>query len=277
MEHVTELLYRLKRIFISIIIIGAILSLIPIDFKYYIPLVSYFPNLIINYVIPKRIVWHGTVINVHIAQYNPFAGFNLLIKSALLLGLLGASPIIVHEIYAFIAPALYPHEKKFIRNITIVGLFLFLLGIIVSIKIVLPTAYKIMIITSSAITGPNTLIAFSDIEQLFSSIILISVATGLALEAPLIVYLLVSFGVIEYKWFKGENKKFILFLSMLIGAVISPDPSGMGMVVIGMLMYISIMFSAKLGDRYKKRKEENNVKPVKIIKPEPELVNNTQS
>ena len=251
--HLIELSYRLRRIFIAVIIAGGLLSLIPVDTRYYIPLISYFPNMIINHVLPSEVTWRGQTFEVHIAQYNPFAGFNLLIKSALLLGLLGASPVIAHEIYAYIEPALYPHEKKRIKTLAGAAIALFMLGILVAFYVVLPFAFKVMIITSSAVVGSNTLIAFSDVEQLFSTIILIAVATGVAFESPLIVYLLVSFGVVDEKWFQGENRKFVLFISMILGAAISPDPSGFGMVVIGFIMFLSIMIAAKLGAKHKRR------------------------
>ena len=252
-EHLVELSYRLRRMFIAVLVAAGILSFIPVDTRYYIPLISYFPNMIINHVLPSQVSWRGQTFQVHIAQYNPFAGFNLLIKSALLLGLLGASPVIAYEVYAYVEPALYPHEKRRIKTLGAVAIALFLLGVLTAFYVVLPFAFKVMIITSSAIVGSNTLIAFVDVEQLFSTIILIAVATGLAFETPLIVYLLVSFRVVDEKWFRGENKKFILFASMILGAAISPDPSGFGMIVIGLVMFVSIMIAARLGARHMRR------------------------
>lgn len=255
-DHIVELSIRLRRIFIAIGVSAAILSLIPIDYKYYIPLISYFPNMVIRHVLPSEVTWRGKTIVVHIAQYNPFAGFNILIKTALLLGLLGASPVIAKEIYEYVAPALYPHERRKLKWLSIVAIGLFMLGILTAFFVVLPFAFRIMIITSASVAGQNTLIAFSDVEQLFSTIILISVATGIAFEAPLIVYLLVSFGVIEKSWFEGENRKWILLGSMILGAIISPDPSGIGMLVIGTAMFLAIMFAAKLASRGREEFEE---------------------
>ncbi len=264
-DHIVELSIRLKRILIAVMISAGVLSFIPIDFKYYIPLISYFPNAVISYVLPKTVTWHGKTFVVHIAQYNPFAGFNLLIKSALLLGLLGASPVIAHEIYAYVEPALYPNEKRRIKSLAIAAIGLFLLGVALAFFIVLPFAFRIMIITSAAVVGTNTLIAFSDVEQLFSTIVLIALATGVAFETPLIVYLLVSFNVVNEKWFTGENKKLILFISMVLGAAISPDPSGIGMLVIGTGMFASIMVAAKLGAKHKRRSDSGLPPPDQIV------------
>ncbi len=270
MDHLVELSYRLRRIFIAIIVAGGILSFLPIDTRYYIPLISYFPNMVINHVLPSKVTWHGQTFDVHIAQYNPFAGFNLLIKSALLLGLLGASPVIAHEIYAYIEPALYPSEKKAVKTLSLTAIGLFMLGVLVAFFVVLPFAFRVMIITSAAVVGSQTLVAFSDVEQLFTTIILIAVATGVAFEAPLIVYLLVAFNVVDSKWFEGENRKFILFISMILGAAISPDPSGLGMVVIGLAMFASILLAAKLGVKYRRRDTTGLPVPKAVIEPEGE-------
>ncbi|MCE4606520.1 MAG: twin-arginine translocase subunit TatC [Desulfurococcales archaeon] len=269
MDHLVELSIRLRRIFIAVIVTAGVLSFIPVDFKYYIPLVSYFPNAVISYVLPKTVTWHGKTFAVHIAQYNPFAGFNLLIKTALLLGLLGASPVIAHEIYAYVEPALYPNEKARIKSLAIASIGLFLAGIAIAFFIVLPFAFKIMIVTSAAVVGSNTLIAFSDVEQLFSTIVLIALATGVAFEVPLIIYLLVSFNIVEEGWFVGENKKYIFILSMFLGAAISPDPSGVGMVVIGTAMFATIMLAAKLGAKHKRRGNDGMPIPAEVIPSEP--------
>ena len=255
-EHIVELSIRLRRIVVAVAIAGIILSAIPVDTRYYIPLISYFPNKVISYVLPTEVVWRGKVIQVHIAQYNPFGGFNILLKTAILLGVLGASPIIAREIYAYIAPALYPHEKKKILRFSFVAIGLFMLGVLIAFLIVMPFAFRIMIITSAAVAGGNTLIAFADVEQLFSTIVLIAVATGVAFEAPLIVYLLVSMGIVGEEWFTGENKKFVFLASLVLGAAISPDPSGVGMLVIGLAMFAAIMTAAKLGARKGKVKRE---------------------
>lgn len=256
-EHISELGVRLKRIIIAIIAAAVILSVVPVDTQYYVPLISYFPNMIINYVLPHQVEWRGKIIEVRIAQYNPFAGINILFKTAILMGILGASPVIAREIYAFISPALYPHEKKTFLRLSMAATGLFVLGVIVAILFLLPFTYRILIVFSAAVAGENTLVAFSDVEELFSSIIMIAIATGIAFEAPLIVYLLVSLGVVGEEWFTGENKKYIFLAALVLGAAISPDPTGIGMVVIGFITFIAIIAAAKLGVRSNRRNRKS--------------------
>jgi len=133
------------------------------------------------------------------------------------------------------------------------GVGLFALGAAVALLVVLPFAFRFMIIVSLEVFGPYAPVAFADVEQLFTTIIMVTVATGLAFEAPLIVYLLVSNGVVSPEWFQGERRRYVLAASLLLGAVISPDPSGLGMLAVGLTMYAAIMAAVRLGARSRRR------------------------
>ncbi len=268
-EHIIELSIRLRRIFIAMLVAAGLLSFIPVDRQGYVPLIAYFPHILINHALPKVITWRGHTYNVAITQHSPFSGFNLIIESAIILGLIGASPVIVKEIYEYVAPALYPHEKRTIKSLSAVGVLSFVGGVLFAYYIVVPWAFKIMFITTAAISGSH-LIAFADVEKLFSTIVLLSLATGAAFEVPLAIYLLISAGIIDDKYFRGENLKFIFFASMIIGAIISPDPSGLGMVVIGTAMFGAIVLASRLGMRARRAREkkEKRVEKLPIVEEE---------
>ncbi len=253
-EHIIELSIRLRRIFIAMLISAGLLSFIPVDRNGYVPLIAYFPHLLINHALPKQITWRGHVYEVAITQHSPFSGFDLVIESAIILGLIGASPIIVKEIYEYVAPALYPHEKKALKTLSGMAILSFIGGVLFAYYIVIPWAFKIMFITTAAISG-SKLIAFADVQKLFDTIVLLSLATGASFEIPLIIYLLISTGVIDDSYFRGENLKYIFFISMVIGAIISPDPSGLGMVAIGSGMFGAIVVAARMGARARKIRE----------------------
>jgi len=258
-EHIIELSIRLRRIFIAMLISAGVLAFLPADKNGYVPLVAYFPHLLINHAIPRQITWNGHVYDVAVIQHSPFAGFSLIIDSAILLGLIGASPIIVKEIYEYVAPALYPHEKRALKTLSGMAILSFIGGVLFAYYIVIPWAFKIMFITTAAISG-SKLIAFADIQKLFDTIVILSLATGASFEVPLIIYLLISTGVIDDSYFRGENLKYIFFISMLLGAIISPDPSGLGMVAIGSAMFGVIVLAARMGARARKIKETKEQK-----------------
>ena len=231
------------------IIVGAVLCAVPVDREAYVPLASYLPEALISHSIPREVHWRGHVITVHIAQSSPFAGFNVVLKTAVLLALIGGGPVLAWEIYQWLKPALYPHERRLLRNALIVAALLFTAGVVVALLVVVPVAFRFMIITSAAVAGQDMIIAFGDLEQLYTTIILIAAALGLAFQAPLAVYLLVRHGIVSSTAVTGEYRRYVLVASMVLGAAISPDPSGLGMITVGTLMYLSIMAAAKLAGR----------------------------
>ncbi len=244
-----EALRSLRRIVVAVAAASVLVSALPADREGYVPLISVVPALLVRHVLPQRVEWGGEVVEVHVAQYHPFAGFTVLLKTALLLGVLAASPLIAREVFRVLALALGWEAARRARLLAAVGVGLFALGAAVAILVVIPFAFRVMIIVSLRVFGPYAPVAFADVEQLFSTVVLITVATGLAFEAPLIVYLLVANRVVSPEWFTGENKRYVLAASMFLGALVSPDPSGVGMILVGLAMFASIMAAARLGAR----------------------------
>ncbi len=251
-EALPRVLESLRRILIAVVVASVAVSVVPVDTEAYVPLISVVPSWIVDHVLPEAIEWRGHVIEVHVVQYHPFASFTVLLKTALLLGVLASSPIIAREIGALLSTFSPGRKAREAYWLIASSIALFLLGVVVALYVVIPWAFRFTIIMSVYVFAPYEPIAFADIEQLFSTIILIMVATGLAFEAPLAAYYLVSRGVVSEEWFTGQNKRYVLAGSMALGAVISPDPSGIGMLVVGSVMFASIILAARLGARRRK-------------------------
>ncbi len=246
--HILELWDRLRRILIVVTILTLVLGFIPVSNDSYTPLVSILPNYIIHLAIPREVTWNRHMYRIGVFQYNPFAGFTLLVKTALLIGLLASSPYIVYELYQYVKPALYPREEKMLKTLGGVAVILFIIGVILGLYVISPLAFKWMIITSIAVFG-NQLIAFSDVEQLFNTIILLALAVGVAFETPLVTYLLVKTRIMSYDAIKS-NWRYVLIASMVLGAIVSPDPTGIGMLLVASITFASIMVSGKIAGRH---------------------------
>ncbi|MDK2384913.1 MAG: twin-arginine translocase subunit TatC, partial [Candidatus Korarchaeota archaeon] len=154
LQHLEELVYRLRRILLAVGVAAIVLSAIPIETQSYTPLITVFPSMLLSHLVPREVSFLGAHYNITLCQFKPFSGFDILIKTAVLLGVLGASPIIVHEIYAYIAPALYPHEARALRRLSVAGLLLFLLGVLVAYFLVIPVALRMMFILLVAVSPP---------------------------------------------------------------------------------------------------------------------------
>ncbi len=257
-SHVVELAVRVKRMVFAIAIATVVVSFFPYSIDPYIPLVNMFPKMIIEHAVPKTITFMGVTYEVKLAQFNPFGGFNILFKSAIMLGLLGASPVIIREVFEYIKPALYPHEEKAIRKYSIVAFILFAAGVLLAYYIVIPIAFRFMFLTSLMVAGEEGLVAFADMEKLFTLAIQLIIATGLLFEVPLITYIIISTGIVDPSFFSGDRMKYAFLASLVLGAVISPDPTGLGMLVIALPYYLLFYAAVKLGARSRRRKEEKS-------------------
>ncbi len=246
--HILELWERLRRILLVVLAATVIVGFTPVDTDAYTPMVAVLPNYIIHIAIPQNVTWRGHTYSIGILQYNPFAGFTLLVKTALLIGLLASSPYIVFELYQYVKPALYPREEKMLKTLGGAAVILFVIGVILGLYVISPIAFRWMVITSIAVFG-NQLIAFSDVEQLFNTIILLALAVGVAFETPLVTYLLVKTGIVSYDSIKS-NWRYVLIGSMVLGAIVSPDPTGMGMLLVASITFTSIMVSGKIAGRH---------------------------
>jgi len=252
-EHLEELIIRLRRALIAFAIATLIVPFIPVSFSSYTPLLYVVPEVLLDYVVPEVIEVGGRVIEIKFAAESPFAGLKILMYSAILIGFIASSPYIAYQIYAFIEPALYPHEKRWIKLGAPVAIALFLLGVSVALLVVLPFTYKIMFILSATVAG-DRLISYASLEDIMSSAILITVATGVAFEVPLIIFILTYLGIIEIPSLTGNVMRVLLVASAIIAALISPDPSGVGMLLLLIPYYILIVIAVTLARFLRGRK-----------------------
>lgn len=260
-DHVVELGVRLKRIFTAIFISAVVLSALPYSFSPYTPLVSAFPKLLIQHVVPQNITFMGKTYNIQLAQFSPFAGFNVLFLSTILLGVLGAAPVIAREIAGYLEPALYRHEKEALKKYSLVALGLFVLGVLMAYFIVIPWALRFLFIMSIVIAGEHGLVAFADIERLFSLIVKLMLATGLMFEVPLVIYILIVYEIVGVEKFKGTGMKYAFIASMILGAIISPDPTGLGMMMLAIPYFLLLYTAVKLAERKVAKKQAKTQQP----------------
>ncbi len=248
-EHIVELGVRIKRIAVAILVSAAVLSAIPYSLSPYTPLVAAFPRLLIDSVVPENITFLGKSYEIELVQFNPFAGFNIIFLSTMLLGILGASPVIAKEVAEYLAPALYRHERELLRKYAIAAFGLFVLGVVMAYFIVIPWALRFLFVMSLVVAGEKGLIAFADIEKLFSLIVKLMVATGMLFEVPLLVYMLIVHGIVDIDKFRGDGLKYAFIGSLILGALISPDPTGVGMLMLAIPYFALLYLAVKLAER----------------------------
>jgi sec-independent protein translocase protein TatC len=217
-EHVGDLAHCAKVSIISVFVSSLIVSFIPIQVNpSYISLLEFALRKVQADLLPEgATLIASTWIDV----------LWVYILLALLLGFALASPVVAYEAYKFIAPALYPHEKRYAFWFIFPFILLFTLGSAFSYFLLLPLTYKILIkFVYSAGAAP----LFS-IMDFFSFTILVTLAVGLMFTFPVFTTLLVKMGVISPSDLASKRKEAIVGL-LILTAVITPDTSGVTMII----------------------------------------------
>ncbi len=142
--------------------------------------------------------------------------FMVPIKVTLLAAFMLALPVILYQAWAFVAPGLYSHEKKFGLPLVVGSTFLFLLGVAFCYFFVFGTVFKFI-----AEFSPSSITPAPDIEQYLNFVMTMFLAFGVTFEVPVVVVLLVKFGIVSVEKLK-EFRPYAIVAAFVIAAVVTP-------------------------------------------------------
>lgn len=145
---------------------------------------------------------------------NPFATY---LKVSLLVGLLGASPVWLHQAWAFIAPGLHQHEKKYTRAVVGVGVPLFLSGAYLAYWI-MPRALPVLL----SFTADNAQNLIS-VEDVLDILVRMAIGFGLAFELPLLLVLLNFGGLLSGKTMLSWWRWMVVGIAVFAAAITPTD------------------------------------------------------
>jgi len=187
-----------------------------------------------------------TVLKAPIAPYltdgklivtSPTEPVMIVFKLGFLVGLVLASPVILWQLWAFLAPALYAREKRALVPSLFVGLVLFLTGAAVAYHFVVPQALRVLFSFQNEAISP-----FITYDAWFSFVLQIVLALGISFELPLVMIILSWLGVIG----PGELHRFrryAVVCSFIAGAVLSPGADLLSM----LMMTVPLLFLYEVG------------------------------
>ena len=133
-------------------------------------------------------------------------------------GVLLASPVIFLQIWRFVAPGLYRHEKQVILPFTLISTLCFLGGAAFGYFVVFPPAFRFLIGYESAILDP-----LPAVSEYFSLSLRLLIAFGLVFELPIFMVFLAKIGIIDADFLK-RNRKYAFLISFVIAAILTPTP-----------------------------------------------------
>lgn len=149
---------------------------------------------------------------------TPGEAFFTYLKVSVFMGVLMALPVIMHQIWAFVVPALHDGEKKAILILGPSSAILFFLGVAFSYYLVLPAAIKYFLGFATEQLQPM----FS-LGAYISFIISFLLPFGIVFELPLFLIVLAVMGITNSRFLIGKRKIFLV-LAFVIGALAAPTP-----------------------------------------------------
>src|SRR2546426_274712 len=199
MEHLGELRVRIVRALYALLV-GSVPGL-------------YFSQQIVDWL--ARPV---TKLNYSLVFTSPAEALWVQMKVGLIVGLFIAAPGILWQVWAFIAPGLHAHEKKYALPFVLIGSLLFIGGGAFSLFVVTP--YALQFLLSYARPGLQPMIT---LQNLTDFLLKFTLAFGAVFELPLALTLLARLGVVNANML-AKNRKYAILGAFIAGAVLTPTP-----------------------------------------------------
>lgn len=161
---------------------------------------------------------------------HPAGYLNLAITVGVYLGIVLASPIVLYQIWLFVAPALYKHERGAITGFMFSTVFLFLAGIAFGYFITLPYILHFLVSPGPLFMMQRDVQPMISISEYFDLILLILLCLGLMFELPILIFFLSLFGIVTPK-FLWKNFRYAILVITIAAAIFTPTPDAMTMLI----------------------------------------------
>ena len=179
------------------------------------------------------------------------------LKITLMAAFLLALPVVLYQVWAFVAPGLYTHEKKLVLPLVISSSLLFFLGI----------AFCYFFVFGKVFTfiqnfAPKSVSAMPDIEAYLSFVLTMFIAFGAAFEVPIVVVVLARIGLVTIEQLRAFRSYFIV-LAFIIAAVLTPPDvvSQLALAIPMVLLYEVGIWAAQLFIKHTQAPAEEATRP----------------
>jgi sec-independent protein translocase protein TatC len=147
---------------------------------------------------------------------HPGDPFSIVLNASMVLGVVLALPFIIYQLWAFVSPALYRHEKKVVIPLFLFATFLFLSGVALAFFVVLPLAVEwLMSFQTQALEPMITA------TEYFGFATSMALAFGLCFELPIVILALAALGIVTPQ-FLNKYRRHALVVCVIIGAFLTP-------------------------------------------------------
>jgi len=176
------------------------------------------------------------------------------LKMALIFAVYLAMPYLLYQIWSFIAPALYKHEKQMIVPLIVSSTILFYAGILFSFYVVFPVIFGFL-----SIVGPSIVDFTPDIQYYLDFVLKVSFAFGIAFEVPIATILLIMFNITTVEKLKN-NRPYVIIGAFILGMLLTP-PDIISQVLIAIPMWLLFEAGLIFAPMFKRKEVTNDDSP----------------
>ena len=200
---------------------------------------------LIDAVLKVMIAENGIPLNF----FAPMEVFILQLKTAAVADILICFPYIAKQVWDFILPALYEHERKFIKSIVLTSSCLFIIGVLFCLFFILP-----LIIRFGLSFVTDTIRPVFGIGNIVSLALWLSLVFGAMFQFPLISYALIRSNIVDYEAMK--RKRAYVFVGILIMSGLLTPPDIISQLMLTVPTYMLYEAGLFFGRKYRHNKEE---------------------
>ena len=162
---------------------------------------------------------------------RPASPFLTPFKTAFFVALFAAMPIVIYQVWAFVAPGLYKREKKVALPLVLSSIFLFYAGAAFAYFVVFPLMFSFF-----AAATPEGVAMMTDIGEYLDFVVVLFFVFGLAFEVPIAILMLVGAGIVSPQSL-GSKRPYILLGAFTLGMLVTP-PDMISQTLLAIPMYL---------------------------------------
>jgi sec-independent protein translocase protein TatC len=194
-----------------------------------------------------------------LAFLHPSEGFTVILDTAMTFGFVLASPVIIYQVWAFLAPALKKHERRVGLGVLFSGLVLFVSGAALAYFVVVPLALPWLF----SFGGPS-LVPLITAEDYFSFIFAMVLTFGVSFELPIVILALATLGIVT-PMFLTRYRRHAIVLIVIVGAFLTPGDMVWTTIALSVPLYglyeLSVLAAYVIHRRKMRRREMMDAPP----------------
>jgi sec-independent protein translocase protein TatC len=181
--------------------------------------------------------------------------FSIYLWTLITAGFILAFPYILWQIWKFISPALYEHERKYAGSFVIVSSILFFIGVLFGYYVIVPLSINFF----GTFNVSNTIVNQFSIDSYISMVKTSLIASGLVFELPIIIYFLAKVGLITADFLR-KYRRFAIVIILIVAAIVTPPdiPSQVIVSIPILILYEASIFIAAVVAKKQEKNEQSS-------------------